>query len=114
MDFRVIEAAKILGVSKVTVYKKLEQHRERLSAHLSEHSGVTYISEEGVSELRLLLRSGAARLRPGEQIAAEELNRLIDHLSAVVSVKKEIIRQKTIQMAEYDSLIDKYTIGRRN
>lgn len=113
-DFRVIEVAKILGVSKVTVYKRMEQCREELRAHTSERGGVTYLDEEGIAILRALLGSGVSRLRPSEKVAVEEFTRLIEYLSAAVAEKKEIIRRKTIQIAEYDALIDKYSVDRRN
>ncbi len=49
---RVIEVARLLGVSKVTVYKKMELLKKELKPHIRYRSNIAYIEEPGVEILR--------------------------------------------------------------
>lgn len=59
--YRVIEAAKALGVSKVTVYKKMELLKRELKAHVHHRSNITYIDAAGIEILRDSLHTAAGR-----------------------------------------------------
>ncbi len=50
--YRVIEAANILGVSKVTIYKKLSKYKKELRAHVIKRSNITYLQEEAINFIR--------------------------------------------------------------
>ncbi len=50
--YRVIEVAELLGVSKVTVYKKIEQLKPEIIAHMKTEEGITYISDFGVNLIK--------------------------------------------------------------
>ncbi len=52
---RVIEVARLLGVSKVTVYKKMELHKKELKPHIRYRSNIAYIEDTGVDILRKAL-----------------------------------------------------------
>lgn len=49
---RVIEVARLLGVSKVTIYKKMELLKKELKPHIRYRSNIAYIEEPGVTILR--------------------------------------------------------------
>jgi len=50
--YRVIEAANMLGVSKVTVYKKISHFKKELKPFIHKKRNVTYIDDEGVQFIR--------------------------------------------------------------
>jgi hypothetical protein len=50
--YRVIEVAKLLGVSKVTVYKKMELLKKELKPHIRYRSNIAYIEDPGVTIIR--------------------------------------------------------------
>jgi len=50
--YRVIEVSRMLGVSKVTVYKKLEQLKKELKPYLKHRSNIIYIDDLGVSLIK--------------------------------------------------------------
>lgn len=52
---KVAEAAEKLGVSRVTVYKYLKKHGNKLVNHVNKVDGTTYLSSRGVELLRGLL-----------------------------------------------------------
>lgn len=58
---RVIEAAKLLGVSKVTVYKKMDLLKRELKSHIHHRSNITYLDEEGLEILRQSLQTVTAK-----------------------------------------------------
>ena len=47
---RVLEVAEMLGVSKVTIYRKIET--EKLQQYVTEHNKVRYIDDKGIELLR--------------------------------------------------------------
>lgn len=49
---RVIEVARLLGVSKVTVYKKMELLKKELKPYIRYRSNIAYIEDPGVDLLR--------------------------------------------------------------
>lgn len=49
---RVIEVARLLGVSKVTVYKKMELLKKELKPHIRYRSNIAYIEDPGIAILR--------------------------------------------------------------
>lgn len=49
---KVIEAANLLGVSKVTIYKKMEKFKRELKPHLHKKRNITFIDDEGIEIIR--------------------------------------------------------------
>lgn len=50
--YRVIEVANMLGVSKVTIYKKISLFKKELKPFLHKKRNITFIDEEGVKIIR--------------------------------------------------------------
>ncbi len=50
--YRVIEAANLLGVSKVTIYKKISLYKKELKPFIHKKRNITYIEEKGIQIIR--------------------------------------------------------------
>tara|TARA_Y100000588_G_scaffold354722_1_gene409247 strand:+ start:276 stop:746 length:471 start_codon:yes stop_codon:yes gene_type:complete len=50
--YRVIEVANLLGVSKVTIYKKISLFKKELKPYIHKKRNITFIDEEGVQIIR--------------------------------------------------------------
>jgi len=50
--YRVIEAAHLLGVSKVTIYKKISHFKKELKPYIHKKRNITYIDEAGIQIIR--------------------------------------------------------------
>lgn len=50
--YRVIEAANMLGVSKVTIYKKISLFKKELKPYIHKKRNITFIDEEGVQIIK--------------------------------------------------------------
>lgn len=49
---KVIEVANLLGVSKVTIYKKMEKFKKELKPHLHKKRNITFVDDEGIEIIR--------------------------------------------------------------
>lgn len=49
---KVIEVANRLGVSKVTIYKKMEKYKKELRPHLHKKRNITFLDDEGIEIIR--------------------------------------------------------------
>lgn len=50
--YKVIEVSKLLGVSKVTIYKKMEIFKKELKPHIHKKKNITYLDDEGVEIIK--------------------------------------------------------------
>ena len=50
--YRVIEVANMLGVSKVTIYKKISLFKKELKPYIHKKRNITFIDEDGVKIIR--------------------------------------------------------------
>lgn len=95
---KVIEAANQLGVSKVTIYKKMEIYKKELKGHIKKVKGITYLDENAFELIKKsLIENGVIKdesLSP-ELIEAyqlklkEKYSRMADMSKQVVKVKKD-------------------------
>lgn len=49
---KVIEVANLLGVSKVTIYKKMEKFKKELKPHLHKKRNITFVDDDGIEVIR--------------------------------------------------------------
>lgn len=114
--FRIIEAASLLGVSKVTVYKKISALKPDIKKHLVKEKNVTFITSEGIHLINESLKhhsiihdieDSTQTLRKGqiseetyiketERILAAYLGDLVityDYLKSVLKNKQERLNQ---------------------
>lgn len=86
-QYRVIEVAQELGVSKVTIYKKLSKFKKELKPFIIKKQNITYILEEGVEFIRQSLIENAV-------IQDETAHLLeIDHLNAQYRQSREALEK---------------------
>ncbi len=111
---KVAEVARLLGVSKVTIYNKLKLHSKELKPHLSKLKGVIHIDGEGLEIIRDSLNlQGEVKT---EDIKAdrettyspdntEALNELLRVKNERLKDLKEHIKHLESQAQEKDNLI---------
>lgn len=80
---RVIEVARLLGVSKVTIYKKMELHKKELKPYIRYRSNIAYVEDIGVDILRKALNLSAT-----EPADAENLENV--RIQSVAELKEEL------------------------
>lgn len=59
--YKIIEIADLLGVSKVTVYKKIEQLKPEIIAHMKTEDGITLVSDFGVNLIKNTIKRKKTR-----------------------------------------------------
>jgi len=106
--YRVIDVAKKLGVSKVTIYKKVNKNKKALRNHVHMRSNITYIDDIGVAIIKDTIEVSALNLSgTGNDIEAikrnylEDLSKAIDYLSHQIEIKKLQIQKKDEILAHY-------------
>jgi transposase len=106
--YRVIEVAKMLGVSKVTIYKKINKNKKALKNHIHVRSNITYVDDDGIQIIKDTIESTTSS-SPAESVdAIEELTSIIDFLNEQIRIKKD-------QIARKDEIIDRYrTVSKSN
>lgn len=83
--YKVIEVSKLLGVSKVTIYKKMEIFKKELKPHIHKKKNITFIDDDGVEIIKESLIENNVIVDP--KVNEEEISRL-RHI--VISRNKEI------------------------
>lgn len=126
--YRVIEVARLLNVSKVTVYKKISQLKSELQPYLVEDKNITYLKPEGlelikdaldhgrdtpiIPEIEVLKLQETVRQQSHQlehlnrdvhyltQSLVMDLNHTVSYLEQVLKTKKSILenRIKTIEL----------------
>ncbi len=112
--YRVIEAADQLGVSKVTVYKKIRQMKDELGDHVFKRSRITYLDEQALELLRKNISMSNFKNLPfdalGDAFLRDYLLELqaLDHfLSNQVEIKELQLAIKREQLRTIKHLLEK-------
>lgn len=110
--YRVIEVAKMLGVSKVTIYKKINKNKKSLKPHVHTRSNITYIDDQGVEIIKDSIEIASAySLNDDTDIAEirrvcnQDLNEMISILNQQIEIKKHQIIKKDEIIESYKSII---------
>lgn len=91
--YKVIEVSKLLGVSKVTIYKKMEIFKKELKPHIHKKKNITYIDDEGIEIIKESLIENNVIVDP--KVNEEEIYRLRDII---------MLRNKEIEKLIYQAL----------
>lgn len=83
--YKVIEVSKLLGVSKVTIYKKMEIFKKELKPHIHKKKNITYLDDEGIEIIKESLIENNVIVDP--KVNEEEITKLRD---IIMSRNKEI------------------------
>jgi transposase len=112
--YRVIEAAEQLGVSKVTVYKKIRQMSDELGEHVFKRSRITYLDEHALELLRKNISMSNFKNLPfdalGEAFLRDyllELQALDQFLTDQVQAKEEQLMKKREQLRTIKHLLER-------
>lgn len=131
---RVIEVARQLGVSKVTVYKKMELLKKELKPYIRYRSNIAYIEEPGVAilrnslgliaenelpedqqpverskpsqaELMEALKASEAMVLQAYDLHCSDLLQHLENLSHMIKVRKDEIERKEQQLKTLQRLV---------
>lgn len=76
---KVIEVANLLGVSKVTIYKKIEKMKKEMKPYIHKKRNITYIDEDGIELIRdSLIENNVILRNENNEEKIEELENIID------------------------------------
>ena len=110
--YRVIEVARMLGVSKVTIYKKVNKNKKTLKNHIHTRSNITYIDDVGVEiikdtiEVNSSLNYGSGNeLDDIKKEYLDDLNETLELLNNQIHVKKRQVQKKDEIIEAYKSII---------
>lgn len=135
--FKVIEVANQLGVSKVTVYKKMEIYKKELKGHVKKVKGITFLDHEAFELIRKsLIENGvikddslspelieayqfklkekysrmadmSKRVLKAKKDNVNDLELVCEFLSIQVNMKQQMLSQKEEQLKAYKEMISK-------
>lgn len=101
--FRVIEVAAMLGVSKVTIYKKIKNNPDIVDGIVIKKNNIMYITSEGIEVIEDLL-DGNSRKSPSTVLEERFKTYLADSkikLEKDLMAKKESIGRKDLVIKKY-------------
>lgn len=110
--YRVIEVARMLGVSKVTIYKKVNKNKKALKNHIHTRSNITYIDDIGVEIIKETIEVSSNNLFGNgndtdefKREYLEDLTEMIDYLSVQIQIKKKQVQKKDEIIEAYKGII---------
>ncbi|OJV62917.1 MAG: hypothetical protein BGO41_09415 [Clostridiales bacterium 38-18] len=110
--YRVIEVARMLGVSKVTIYKKVNKNKKLLKNHIHTRSNITYIDDTGVDIIKDTIEinssgslGGINELDDLKKEYIDDLTEMIDYLSSQIQIKKKQVQKKDEIIETYKSIL---------
>lgn len=99
--YKVLEVANKLGVSKVTIYKKMKQHAEELDGHVITKGKITYLDEEGLK----ILEDTIQKVEVVDQPELIRLKEQLLYLEVIYNKRKQTLEKKNELLSEYQILI---------
>lgn len=107
--YKVIEAADILGVSKVTIYKKIELLKPEILSYIENEDGALYISDKGIKLIKnSLKRSVTSKPKDKAQLRVVDLNCEIEELNNKLEDAREETRKIRQELQDDILLNSKY------
>ena len=97
--YNVEEVSKIVGVSKVTVYKKIKKLKE-LQEYIVNNGDRVYILKNGIDVLKENLEKNNIKY------VKEEISVDLDSSTDLINILKEQLKEKDIQLQEKDKQIN--------
>lgn len=111
--YRVIEVSRMLGVSKVTIYKKMEKLKKELKNHTQKISNILYIDSDGVDIIRGSLEissnvsdSDYSKLAEIEKENIVRLEKCINFFNRQIECKKNQIDNLDKIIETYKTMLD--------
>lgn len=92
--YRIIEVADILGVSKVTIYKKIELLKPEIVSFIKTEEGITYVSDAGVKLIKdSIKRRKTRKSKDRASLKVVDLNCEVQELTSNINSKNEEIEK---------------------
>lgn len=104
---KVIEAANQLGVSKVTIYKKMELFKRELKGHVKKVKGITLLDQEAYDIIRRsLIENGVVKdetlspelIEAYQEKLKEKYSRMADLSKVSIKTKKESVNDLELML----------------
>jgi len=106
--YRVIEVAKMLGVSKVTVYKKINKNKKSLKNHIHTRSNITYIDDTGVDIIKSTIEVSSTYSTNDQSDINLVQKEMLDSLNENIAFLNEQITTKKMQLDTKNEIIEGY------
>lgn len=124
--YKVIDVAKMFSVSKVTIYKKITNHKEDLKGHIIKKKNITYLDDEAVEiiknslqvnqdkasgrlindELEKVYEEKNQILKLNEQLKAEKIEMLNDEVEELESLVRYLNNQITVKQHHLNAKLE--------
>lgn len=104
---KVIEAANQLGVSKVTIYKKMELFKRELKGHVKKVKGITFLDQEAYDIIRRsLIENGVVKdetlspelIEAYQEKLKEKYSRMADLSKVSIKTKKDSVNDLELML----------------
>ncbi len=106
--YRVIEVAKMLGVSKVTVYKKINKNKKQLKNHVHTRSNITYIDDVGIEIIKKTIEVASTFSASETSDASQVQKEILDDLNDIIEFLSDQVVEKKNQIGKKDEILDSY------
>ncbi|MBS7526537.1 hypothetical protein KHM83_07590 [Fusibacter paucivorans] len=106
--YRVIEVAKMLGVSKVTVYKKINKNKKLLKNHIQTRSNITYIDDVGIEIIKNTIEVTSTYSSTDPSDIGIIQKEVIDNLNETILFLSDQVSKKKMQIEKKDEILDSY------
>jgi len=93
--YKVIDVAKMLGVSKVTIYKKISAKKKEIKPYIKKVKNITYLTDEAVEIIKENL--AVVPIASGRMIN-EEIESLHNKIDTLMNEKEEVEKALVSQM----------------
>ncbi len=105
--YRVIEVANQLGVSKVTIYKKISLFKKELKPHIHKKRNITFIDDQGVEIIKeSLIANHVIADSTDKDNQIDELNQELElHQSQVKLLNDRLIETEKAHMEDLQLLV---------
>ncbi len=105
--YKVIDVADLLGVSKVTIYKKIKMLKPDILDEIIEDDGITYLTDTAVLMIKNSIKRKTANRRQSEKLMELiELRLEVENLNKNIETLSENIEE--VQNEKYQELIVSY------
>lgn len=108
--YRVIEVARMLGVSKVTIYKKVNKNKKTLKNHIHVRSNITYIDDAGVEIIKKTIESSTLTHDQTDTSDFEIKKQSIEELKKIIELLNQQVEVKKKQILRKDEIIESYKL----
>ncbi len=109
--YRVIEVARMLGVSKVTIYKKMRYLKDEIKPYVVKDKNVTHITGEGVELIKSTIQIQDYESESKDSLklveAENKISEIQKNLDRVFETNSELVEQQKYMQNAYRAELEK-------